>query len=347
MKPFYLIFFLVFGHSLATAQTNGSVQGTVKTVDGSPAEHVNISIGGTAIGTVADRSGSFQINNLNPGRYTLIASFVGFESQEKPVEITAGNVTYIDFTMSERAQQLGEVVISSNRQNQESPYVSKIPLKNIENPQVYSTISTDLLKQQAITHFDDALRNVPGIHKLWESTGRAYGDGASYFALRGFEAQATMINGLPGLTNGSLDPANIERIEVIKGPSGTLFGSSLVSYGGLVNTVTKKPYNGFGGEVGYLAGSFGLNRVTADINAPLKGEQILLRMNTAYHTENSFQDAGFRNSFFISPTIAVKANERLSFLLITEFMQEEKTNPAMLFLGRNSPLQFRKLEELN
>src|SRR6201999_4346971 len=116
-----------------------------------------------------------------------------------------------------------------------------MPLKSIENPQVYSTVSSDLLKQQAITNFDDALKNVPGVHKLWESTGRGYGDGTSYFSLRGFEAQATMVNGLPGLTSGSLDPANIERIEVIKGPSSTLFGSSIVSYGGLINTVTKRP----------------------------------------------------------------------------------------------------------
>src|SRR5690606_3805425 len=152
-------------------------------------------------------------------------------------------------------------------------------LKNLENPQVYTIVSADLFKQQAITNFDDALKNVPGIYKLWESTGRG-GDGASYYALRGFEAQATMINGLPGLTSGSLDPANIERIEVIKGPSGTLFGGNLISYGGLVNTVTKKPYAGFGGEVSYTAGSFGLNRVTADINAPLKGDNVLLRVNT-------------------------------------------------------------------
>ena len=58
------------------------------------------------------------------------------------------------------------------------------------------------------------------------------GDGAGYYSLRGFAVQPTMINGLPGLTNGSLDPANIDKIEVIKGPSGTLFGSSLISYGG-------------------------------------------------------------------------------------------------------------------
>ena len=347
MKHIYLyLVALLVATSPALAQ-NGSVRGSVKTSDANPAEFVNITIKGSAKGAIADRRGNFEIKSLSPGSYTLVASFVGLESQEREIEVNAGQTTQVDFVLDESTEQLQEIVISSGRQNTESAFVSKMTLKNVENPQTYTTISTELLKQQAITNFDDALKNAPGIHKLWESTGRAYGDGTSYFALRGFEAQATMINGLPGLTSGTLDPSNIEKIEVIKGPSSTLFGSSLVSYGGLVNTVTKKPYAGFGGEISYTAGSFGLNRVTADINTPVATDNILLRVNTAYHSENSFQDAGFRKSFYIGPTLAVKANERLSFQLITEFMLDEKTNPTMLFLGRNTPLQFANLDELN
>lgn len=347
MKSSCLLLLLSFAALQALAQSSGSIQGTIKTSDGSPAEFVNVSLEGTSRGTVADADGHFEIRNVRPGTYNLIASFVGLESQTEQIEVRAGEVTRVDFILKENARELGEIVVSGVRQPAESPYVSKMPLKNLENPQVYTSVSADLLKQQAITNFDDALKNVPGVYKLWESTGRAYGDGASYYALRGFEAQATMVNGLPGLTSGSLDPANIERIEVIKGPSGTLFGSSLISYGGLINTVTKKPYAGFGGEISYTAGSFGLNRVTADVNTPLRDDRVLLRVNTSFHTENSFQDAGFRNSFFVAPTVAIKANDRLSFLLVTEFMQEEKTNPPMLFLGRNTPLQFADLAELN
>ena len=347
MRAYYLILVLTAFSTVSWAQGNGSVAGVVRTSDGSPAEFVNVSINGTTKGAVADRNGRFEIKNVKPGSYKVVASFVGLETQELDVEVRSDETTTVNFTLSENTKQLEEIVISTGRQYMESPYVSKLPLKYLENPQVYSAVSADLLKQQAITNFDDALKNVPGVYKLWESTGRAYGDGASYYALRGFEAQATMVNGLPGLTSGSLDPANIEKIEVIKGPSGTLFGSSLISYGGLINTVTKKPYAGFGGELSYTAGSFGLNRVTADINTPLKGNEVVLRLNTAYQTENSFQDAGFRNSFFIAPTVEFKASDRLSFLVVTEFMQEERTNPTMLFLGRDSELQFRNLDELN
>jgi iron complex outermembrane recepter protein len=213
---------------------------------------------------------------------------------------------------------------------------------------VYNTVSSEIMKQQGITSYDDALRNVPGIARTWESTGRA-GDGASYFALRGFDAQPTLYNGLPGLTSGNLDPANVEEIQVIKGPSSTLFGGAFYSYGGMINTITKKPYHQFGGEIGYNAGSFGLNRVTADINAPLsKADKIALRVNTAYHSENSFQDAGFKKSFFIAPSLVYEVNDKLSFHLLTEILDEERAvAPVFFHSDRLSPLDFKNLDELN
>jgi iron complex outermembrane receptor protein len=157
-----------------------------------------------------------------------------------------------------------------------------------------------------------------------------------------------MANGLPSLTNGTLNPANIERIEIIKGPSGTLYGSSLISYGGLINVVTKKPYNFFGGEVSYKTGSFGLNRITADINTPVGlSEQAAVRVIGAYHTQNSFQDAGFNKSFFIAPSLAYSISDKLSFLVQTEYQHTEGTNPTMLFLNRSAALVSDNLQELS
>lgn len=244
------------------------------------------------------------------------------------------------------ALSLGKQVVTAKRRDR-SDQVAKVPLKRLENPQAYSTIDRKTLDEQVIVNFDDALKNAPGLDKLWEPTGRGYGDGASYYSLRGFEAQATVIDGVPGLTSGSLDPANIESIEVIKGPSSTLFGSSLVSYGGLINTATKKPFFGTGGEAAYTAGSFGLNRVTADYNLRLPSERpMALRINTAWHSEESFQDAGFKKTFFVAPSLAYEATDKLYFLVQSEFMRSEATNPTMLFLNRSNPVQYEDFEAI-
>ena len=253
-----------------------------------------------------------------------------------------------DETKKDSVKYLKEVILEVPNpikyKTESSQNVSKMPLDDIENPQVYNSIPSQLLKDQVVTTFNDALKNATGITRLWESTGRGT-DGAEYFTIRGFSVQPTMLNGLPGINNGTIDPANIESVEVIKGPSGTLYGSSLISYGGLINIVTKKPKSEFGGEISYNAGSFGSDRITADINIPLdKQKNTLLRINTAYQKENSFQDAGFNKSFFIAPSLKHIVNDKLYFLINTEFTQREAANNPMIFLNRNSPLTFNSID---
>ncbi|WP_134147555.1 TonB-dependent receptor [Flavobacterium sp. 270] len=345
-----ICFFLIFTSSIFAQQNSGKIKGSVTTSDGEPASEVNVILKNSKHSAITNEDGAFEFNRVKADTYTLEISLTGYETLVQQIIVNQDATTTLNLQLTVSDKQLKEVIVTNNRGKKfpkQSTYVSKMPLKNLENPQVYNIVSSELLKEQAITNYEDALKNVPGIQKLWESTGRG-GDGGSYYSLRGFETQANVVNGLPGLTNGSLDPANVERIEVIKGPSGTLFGSSVVSYGGLINTVTKKPYNGFGGEISYLTGSFGLNRVTADVNTSLDdNDNIAFRVNAAYQTENSFQDAGFRTSLFVAPSLSYKVNDKLSFLINTEFMQEEKTTPSMLFLGRDALLQYANLAELN
>lgn len=343
-------FFLLAATSIS-AQEKASIKGQISLNNSQAADNVSVVLKGTKIGTNTDSNGFYEIKNLKPGSYVIKVSSVGHSSKEKSISLNAGDEIVEDFTISSNSEELNEIVVNGNGKKnsfarKETQQVSRLPLKNLENPQVYTTITSELLKEQVVTNLDDALKNAPGLSPLWASTGRG-GDGAAYFSLRGFAVQPSMINGLPGLTNGSLDPANIEKIEVIKGPSGTLFGSSLISYGGLINLTTKKPYDHFGGEINYTAGSYGLNRVTADVNTPLDEEHnVNLRINTAYHNENSFQDAGFKKSFFFAPTLSYKVNDKLSFLINTEFMNNRSTNQTMLFLDRGAPLRVHTINEL-
>ncbi|APS40113.1 TonB-dependent receptor [Salegentibacter sp. T436] len=347
-----LIMFFLLAIQISFAQNNGAIKGNVVNNAANPLSNVNVEVKGLQIGDETNNRGEFTLRNIPEGNYTLQISYVGYETQNLKVSVQPGATTNIpSIVLLGKEEQLGTVVLRGNGNGNKftrntSVSVAKMPLKKIENPQVYNNITTELLQEQVITNFDDAIKNASGLTKLWESTGRG-NDGAGYFSLRGFPVQPSLVNGLPALTNGSPDPANMENIEVIKGPSGTLYGSSLVSYGGLINITTKKPYNYFGGNVSYTLGSFGLNRVTADVNTPLdETGDVALRVNTAYHTENSFQDAGFNKSLFVAPSLSYKVNDKLSFFINTEFYDSESTNPLMLFVDRGAPLRATNIEEL-
>lgn len=353
LKPYFkiyvtLLMVLIASVSFGQSKT-GTVVGTVKTSDGVVVESVEVSIKGVSNAT-ADRNGQYTLKNVPAGSYTVTARLVGLKPITQEVTVAAGETAKVNFSLQASNQQLKEVVVSGGKKNKfdvkESEFVAKMPLKNLENPQVYSVISKELLADQVITNYDDALKNAPGVNKLWSATGRG-GDGAGYFSLRGFAVQPTLVNGLPGLTNGSLDVSNVERIEVIKGPSGTLFGSSLISYGGLINTVTKQPFAAAATEVTYTAGSYGLNRLTADVNTPLDAAgKVLLRVNAAYTDQNSWQDAGFSKTRFFAPSLAYKLNDKVSFLLNAQFLSAEGTNPTMLFFNRSFALKSTTLEQL-
>ncbi len=350
MKNLILSLTLLLLTTIAFSQ-NGTVSGTVTDNNKTPLYGVNVYLKNTSKGKQSNENGEFEITNLEKGNYTLSISYLGFKTREIPISVSSNqNIKLGTITLYEGNEILSEIIVEGDRRNKfsrkKTAYVSKLPLKDIENTQVYSTITNELLQSQVVTNFDDALKNATGVEQLWTSTGRG-GDGAGYFSLRGFSVQPQLVNGLPGLTNGTINPANIERIEVLKGPSATLFGNAVSAYGGLINVVTKKPYVGTGGELSFTSGTYGLNQIVGDFNTALsKEDNLYFRLNTAYTTEQSFQDAGFRKSFFVAPSLSYKVNNKLSFSFYGEITQAEQTNSTFLFLNRSAPTEASNLDEL-
>ena len=338
----------------AQAQQTAAIRGRVTTSDGNPAEAVTVGLKGRGQGTITNNQGYYVLERVRPGQYTLVVSAIGLKGEEKTVTVSAGQGTTADFTLAENTEQLREVVISGSRTNKfarkQSEYVSKMPLSNLENPQVYATVGKELLTEQLVFTADDATRNVPGLQRMWEATGRA-GDGGSYYNLRSFITQSQLRNGVAGGITGSTDAANLEKLEVIKGPSATLFGSALTSYGGLINRVTKKAYDQLGGEVAYSAGSFGLQRLSADVNTPLdQQKRVLLRLNTAGQYEHNFQNCGYQGfdkSLTVAPTLTYKPTERLTVQLDAELYRTQNVGKQLIFFYfPSSALQASRPEEL-
>ncbi len=326
-----LLLLCIFTVPSFAQQQTGSIKGTVKTSDSKPAEGVTIALKGTTQGTTVDNNGNFHLNKVKPGSYILVASLVGVSPQTQQVEVKSSETLTVDFVLTESSQQLNEVVVSSGKPNkftnQKSDYVAKLPLTDLENPQVYNTVTKELLQEQMVTDLNGALRNIPGVTMLLQGDGSG-GD----FASRGFASDAYIRNGMTAYMNSQVDPANIERIEALKGPSATLFGSGFTSFGGLFNRITKKPFDTFKGEVGFTLGGFGLSRLTADLNTPLNADKTaLFRINIADQHEGTFKDAGFSNHVFIAPSFSYQVNDRLSILIDAEIYHETMTAPFRFF----------------
>lgn len=313
------------------AQTGtGNIKGTVKTSDGKAAEYVNITLTETNQSTAVAQSGYYNIKNVIPGNYNLVASFVGLQTQTRQVKVVAGETITINFVLTEGGKELQEVYVQSSKHNKflkkETEDVARLPLKNLENPQVYSVVTSELMKEQVVTSYADGFKNIPGT-----GVPLAYNNGRTTMLSRGFVTGNFIRNSVAGYNYNSIDPADIEKIEAIKGPSGTLFNSSLASFGGLFNRVTKQPFETPRTEIAYQTGSFDLNRLTADVNLPLNQEKtVLFRVNTALHNEHSFQDAGFNRSFFVAPSLTYIISDRLSVDVNAEIGNSNATSAYRL-----------------
>lgn len=224
-----------------------------------------------------------------------------------------------------------ESVIINSVLKKNSDYTNKMPLRAIENPQSYSTVDRIFFDNQLINTVDEAYRNVTGVQKMWNATNRA-GDGGAYITLRGFTSNNAMRNGLIAPVTTAIDAINIEKLEVLKGPSATLYGSNATSYGGVINRVTKKPYDHFGGNVSVTGGSYNYYRAQADINTPLtKNNKLLFRFNTAYTKTGTFQKTDAKNTFFaFTPSLLYKVNDKLDISFEYE-MYDTKTTPEQSF----------------
>lgn len=332
MKLFTTVLLLLVFSSVSLAQS-GTLTGTIVTSDGQPAAGVTVRVKGHQQMVISEETGRFVLTGLKAGSYQLEISLVGYKTISRQVTLTDGANIIDNLKLELSHAELQEVIVDITRQKMvrnNSDYVAKMPLKNLENAQVYTVISQELMQQQLAFNVEDAMKNVPGVSKLWDATNRV-GSGGTWFVSRGFSVQPRARNGVAGNINSAVDVNNLERIEVIKGPSATLFGNIVSAYGGLINRVTKKPYEEFGGAVDYAGGSFGFNRLSADVNTPLdKKHSLLMRTTAAFTNQANFQDFGYGKSYAFAPSLSYKVNDRLSLQFDAELTGTENSSGTQI-----------------
>lgn len=350
-KTLILLLGLALSSNSLSAQQGDRIHGKIMLSEKAPVKNAVLRLVNTSYQAKTNNLGEYYFENVPPGEYTLQVVLNDIELMREPIQIQK-DVYEIPAIYAPLHNNVIEGItvyaVSRNKfLDKDSTSVAKMPLKVLENPQAYTSINQQIMKEQLTYDISEVLKNVPGMVKMQGSPGRGSGDGSFYYSLRGFPTKVSMVDGVPATTNGEIDPADLERLEVIKGPSGTLYGGAVTSFGGLINAVTKKPKDYFGGEASYLMGSYNLNRVTADVYGPMtESRKMLFRLNAAYQYQNGFRDSEFRKSFFVAPTISYEVNDRLKFNLGAQIYNYEGTNTPIIFLARTRPYFAHNPDEL-
>ena len=234
-RPLLTLCLLIFFASSFAQNENqqpGNIKGIITTSDNKPAVSATVRLNGTKKATITNNQGAFTLENLQPGNYSLAISSVGYQPLEKEITINANITTEISIQLSDAQAELAEVIVSAGR----------IRETINEVPSSISIVGLKTLQQNinVTSNLGDILEN--RVSGLAPSTGLSSNFGQT---LRG-RSLLIMVDGVPQSTplrNGAmdlraLDPAVVERIEVVKGAT-AIYGNGAA--GGLINYFTRAP----------------------------------------------------------------------------------------------------------
>lgn len=228
--PYFLCLFII---PFSIKAQTGKISGVIKE-NGNPVGYANIGIKGTTKGAIANDSGYFELNQLPGGSYTLMVSAIGYENLLKHVTIKEGQRLQLTLELEKSQNALNEVTVTGTMK-EAGKLSTPVPVE-IYTPKFFrKNISSNLF---------DALGMINGVQPTMNCNVCNTGD----IHINGMEGPYTLIliDGMPivsslstvygmmGIPNGM-----VERIEVVKGPASTLYGSEAVA--GIVNVITKAP----------------------------------------------------------------------------------------------------------
>lgn len=298
MKKLHLLLLVMVSFPIMLfAQNKGAVEGTIKDAQsGETLIGATIRVKGTTTGATTDLNGFYTISNLDAGKYTLLVSYVGYNSQESAVTVSAGQKATVNFSLTTDFIGLDQVVVTG-----------------VVNPRsaLESSINVSTMKPKAIQEFGavttaELFKAIPGIHS--EATG---GEGNANLSVRGIPITSggskflqLHEDGLPVMQFGDISFGNadiylrsdysIARIEAIKGGSASTFASN--SPAGIINFISKTGATE-GGSIGTTLGvDYKSFRTDFDYGSPI-GNGVSFHVGGFFRQGEGPRDAGYNGNY--------------------------------------------------
>jgi outer membrane receptor for ferrienterochelin and colicins len=322
---FFVLIFLLVNLSLQ-AQNNYEINGrAVSENEGLP--YVSVYIKGTTIGTTTDDFGNFKLTNLSQGTYHIIASFVGYKTVSKKINVTA-DIDGLTFNL-EFDDSLDEVVVTGTLK----------PVSRLESPVPVEIYSPTFFKKNPTPNVFEALQNVNGVRPQLNCNVCNTGD----IHINGLEGPYTLvlIDGMPivsGLSTvyglSGIPNSLIEQVEIVKGPASSLYGSEAV--GGLINIITKLPENAPIAFADSYITSWGEFNVDAGFKVNIGNKTTMLFGSNYYNYSNpidnnndNFTDVTLQDRISVFNKWDFKRKENRTFSVAGRFFYEDRWGGEM------------------
>ncbi|MBX2923181.1 MAG: TonB-dependent receptor [Chitinophagaceae bacterium] len=269
-------------------QPAGSISGYVYDVSGNPVVKASVSIQALNLNGLTDPSGRFYFSSVVPGEYVLNISAIGYENHAKNITVHAGQECKVTCVCEENSVTLEQVTITAEKREEQ---LQDVPL-------AVSAISSKKIQDYRIWSVKDLTSIAPNLYVV------NGGSDQPLYSIRGIfpssldPSVAVYIDGVlqydAGTTMSQFYDA--ERIEVLRGPQGTLYGRNAMA--GVINVITKKPGNRTTGFAEASFGNYNSQRYTAGIKTPIVKDKLFAGVSGFYNKSNGYFTNTFDNSRF-------------------------------------------------
>ena len=286
--------------------------------------------------TTTDARGVADFEKLPPGSYDLTASRSGFEPRPTPgIVVHAGERHSIEIILEVKG--LSEELSVHGSGAYAAPKAvsgTKTDTPIFETPVSVQVVPQAVLQDQQATRLQQATDNVSGVYRTADSR-------TDQYSVRGFETYNFYRDGVPVNTGdfGSTpnrEMANVERVEVLKGPPAILFGAD--QPGGLVNVITKQPVATRLLAVGQQLGSQGFARTTLDAGGPLsESARVQYRFNGAFERGGGVKEFAEDSRVFLAPVVSWNMGPHTRLAFEGEFLHARSRSDQEVVLVGGAP----------
>ena len=320
-----IIFFFLLTSLNLFCQHN-SLSGKIYS-NGEVLPYVNIYLKDYTLGTASDSEGYYEIKNIPNGNHTLIISSIGYKTKSINIFFNNNQITR-DFSLASD-NSLDEVVISGTLR----------PVSKSNSPVPVEVYSETFFRKNPTPSIFESLQNVNGIRPQLNCNVCNTGD----IHINGLEGPYAfvLIDGMPivsglstvyGLTG--IPQALIERVEIVKGPASTLYGSEAV--GGILNVITKKPINApllstdsFLSSWGELNLDVGIRYDMSKKTQGLLGVNYFNFQNRIDHNNDNFTDMTLQNRISIFNKVSIERENNKTFTIAGRYVYEDRWGGEM------------------